>query len=46
MFSEIHDLTLPAHDANSPKPRGRLPVRPEVDETLAERRQGIRIGTP
>ena len=33
MFSEIHKLTLPAHDPNAPKPRGLLPVRPEVDET-------------
>jgi len=35
MSSEIIDLTLPAHDPNFPKPRGLLPVPPEVEESVA-----------
>jgi hypothetical protein len=35
MSSEIYDLTLPAHDPNIPKPRGLLPVPPEVAEAVA-----------
>jgi hypothetical protein len=34
MSSEIIDLTLPAHDPNFPKPRGLLPVPPEVEEDI------------
>jgi hypothetical protein len=35
MSSEIIDLTLPADDPSVPKPRGLLPVPPEVEETVA-----------
>ena len=35
MASEFTDLTLPAHDPNFPKPRGLLPVPPEVEEDVA-----------
>jgi hypothetical protein len=35
MSSEIIDLTLPAHDPTFPKPRGLLPVPPEVEEAIA-----------
>ncbi|MGP0069097.1 MAG: hypothetical protein ACLQGP_36540 [Isosphaeraceae bacterium] len=35
MSSEIIDLTLPAHDPTIPKPRGLLPVPPEVAEWIA-----------
>jgi hypothetical protein len=35
MSSEIYDLTLPAHDPNFPKPRGLLPVPPQVKEGVA-----------
>jgi hypothetical protein len=35
MAGEIIDLTLPAHDPNFPKPRGLLPVPPEVEEDVA-----------
>jgi hypothetical protein len=35
MSSEIDDLALPAHDPNFPKPRGLLPVPPEVEEDVA-----------
>lgn len=49
MSSRIIDLTLPAHDPNFPKPRGLLPVPPEVEEFVAcqeariAREDGIRI---
>ncbi len=36
MSSELIDLTLPAHDPSFPKPRGLLPVPPEVDEFVGE----------
>ena len=36
MSSELIDLTLPAHDPNFPKPRGLLPVPPEVAESVAQ----------
>ncbi len=35
MSSEFIDLTLPAHDPNFPKPRGLLPVPPELEEVVA-----------
>jgi hypothetical protein len=35
MATEFTDLTLPAHDPNFPKPRGLLPVPPEVEEDVA-----------
>ena len=35
MASDLIDLTIPAHDPNSPKPRGLLPVPPEVAENVA-----------
>jgi hypothetical protein len=35
MADHIIDLTLPAHDLTFPKPRGLLPVPPEVTEYLA-----------
>ncbi len=36
MAEHIIDLALPAHDPNFPKPRGLLPVPPEVAEDVAE----------
>jgi hypothetical protein len=35
MAQNFTDLTLPAHDANFPKPRGLIPVPPEVAEQMA-----------
>jgi hypothetical protein len=35
MASDLIDLTLPAHDPSFPKPRGLLPVPPEVAESVA-----------
>ena len=35
MNGEIFDLSLPAHDPTAPKPRGLLPVPPEVEEAVA-----------
>src|SRR5207248_2272703 len=35
MSSELIDLTLPAHDPSFPKPRGLLPVPPEIEEAVA-----------
>jgi hypothetical protein len=35
MAQHFTDLTLPAHDPNFPKPRGLLPVPPEVVEDVA-----------
>lgn len=35
MSDHIIDLTLPAHDPTFPKPRGLLPVPPEVAEEVA-----------
>jgi hypothetical protein len=35
MFERLIDTTLPAHDPNFPKPRGLLPVPPEIEETVA-----------
>jgi hypothetical protein len=32
--SDLIDYTLPAHDPNFPKPRGLLPVPPEVAESV------------
>jgi len=49
MSSELIDLTLPAHEPNFPKPRGLLPVPPEVAESVAQeeariaREHGIQI---
>jgi hypothetical protein len=49
MAEDFLDLTLPAHDPNIPKPRGLLPVPPEVAEQVAdeenriEREHGFRI---
>jgi hypothetical protein len=37
MASDLIDLTIPAHDPNFPKPRGLLPVPPEVAESVARR---------
>lgn len=37
MASDLIDMTLPAHDPNFPKPRGLLPVPPEVAESVARR---------
>ena len=36
MSSEIVELALPAHDTTAPKPRGLLPVPPEVEQAVAE----------
>ena len=35
MADHIIDLALPAHDPTVPKPRGLLPVPPEVAESIA-----------
>ncbi len=35
MVQHFIDHTLPAHDPNFPKPRGLLPVPPEVTEDVA-----------
>jgi hypothetical protein len=49
MASDLIDLTIPAHDPRSPKPRGLLPVPPEVAESLARsearllREKGIQV---
>lgn len=49
MSSAIYDLSLPAHDPTFPKPRGLLPVPPEVEELAAReeariaREHGVRI---
>jgi hypothetical protein len=47
MSIEVWDLTQPAHDPDFPKPRGLLPVPPEVQEAVsrAERRH-VRQGEP
>src|SRR5262249_57350043 len=37
MASDLIDLTIPAHDPDFPKPRGLLPVPPEVAESVARR---------
>jgi hypothetical protein len=37
MASDLIDWTIPAHDPNFPKPRGLLPVPPEVAESVARR---------
>ena len=36
MSDRIIDLTIPAHDPNFPKPRGLIPVPPEVAEWVAD----------
>jgi hypothetical protein len=36
MVQHFTDLTLPAHDPNFPKPRGLIPVPPEVAEQVAD----------
>src|SRR3954468_17903713 len=36
MSDRIIDLALPAHDPNFPKPRGLVPVPPEVAEWIAD----------
>ncbi len=38
MSNEMTDLTLPAHDPTAPKPRGILPVPPEVEVAVADER--------
>jgi hypothetical protein len=49
MAHDLIDLTLPAHDPNFPKPRGLLPVPPEIAENVARmeaqllRERGIQI---
>src|SRR5262249_41835137 len=34
MSSQLIDQTLPAHDPSFPKPRGLLPVPPEIEEAV------------
>jgi hypothetical protein len=48
MASDLIDLTIPAHDPNFPKPRGLLPVPPEVAEDVAriEARVLRELGAP
>src|SRR5437763_3571066 len=41
MPGEIDDLTLPAHDPTFPKPRGLLPVPPEVQEDVVREEERI-----
>jgi hypothetical protein len=36
MSDRIIDLTIPAHDPNFPKPRGLIPVPPEVAQWMAD----------
>jgi hypothetical protein len=36
MSSEIAELGLPAHDPTISKPRGLLPVPPDVEEAFAQ----------
>jgi hypothetical protein len=36
MVQHFTDLTLPAHDPNFPKPRGLIPVPPEVAEQVVD----------
>ena len=36
MAHDLIDWTLPAHDPNFPKPRGLIPVPPQVAEWMAE----------
>ena len=36
MLDRIIDWTIPAHDPNFPKPRGLLPVPPQVAEQVAQ----------
>jgi hypothetical protein len=36
MSYRVIDLTIPAHDPTFPKPRGLIPVPPEVAERMAE----------
>lgn len=49
MASDLIDSTLPAHHPNFPKPRGLLPVPPEIAESVARmearllRERGIQI---
>jgi hypothetical protein len=49
MVQHFIDHTLPAHDPNFPKPRGLIPVPPEVAKSVAEeearyeREHGVRI---
>jgi hypothetical protein len=49
MANHFIDLTIPAHDPNFPKPRGLLPVPPEVAEQVAReeariaREHGIQV---
>jgi hypothetical protein len=49
MASDLIDLTIPAHDPNFPKPRGLLPVPPEVADSVARsdasllRERGIQV---
>ena len=49
MSGHIIDLSLPAHDPNFPKPRGLIPVPPQVAEQVADmeariaREQGFQI---
>lgn len=38
MSNQVYDLSLPAHDPNFPKPRGLLPVPPQVREFVARER--------
>jgi hypothetical protein len=51
MFGRLIDSTLPAYDPSIPKPRGLLPVPPEVAESVAQfearfvRENGFAIGT-
>jgi hypothetical protein len=37
MASDLIDWTIPAHDPSFPKPRGLLPVAPEVADSVARR---------
>jgi hypothetical protein len=41
MSSELIDLSLPAADPSIPKPRGLLPVPPEIEEAVAREEERI-----
>ena len=49
MYGDLIDYTIPAHDPNFPKPRGLVPVPPEVARSVAEtearllREKGIQV---
>jgi hypothetical protein len=43
MAQEFTDISLPAHDPNFPKPRGLLPVPPEVEDDIAREQARLQL---